>query len=409
MSTPLLAPDLFDVTVVLSDAEAEVVRAVREGGPLSRSDLKERLGSSRAAVTATLNRLLNLGVLKAEGPGESRGGRRPLTYGINGGFGFVSGVDIGATSIDVALADFSGRILARHAEPANVEDGPLAVLGQVCQTIATLIETQGGRPAQLLAAGIGVPGPVEFSRGVLIAPPLMPTWEDYPIKQFIVQYFPNARVVVDNDVNVMAIGERHTGAGRGKMNFIFLKIGTGIGAGIIAKGQIYRGSDGAAGDVGHICIDYNGPICHCGNAGCLEAMAAGPAIAARATEAAMAGRSEFLAARLVENDGVLSAKDVNDAAAAGDPVANEIVKSSGRMIGGMLAGLVNFFNPQLILIGGGVSQIGYKLLSAIRQSVLRRSTALSTRHLRIEFSSLGADAGIHGAVWLALEHVFITE
>ena len=213
-------------------------------------------------------------------------------------------------------------------------------------------------------------------------------------------------MIVDNDVNVMAIGELHAGAGRNVNNFIFIKIGTGIGSGIICKGQIYRGTDGCAGDVGHICIDYNGPICHCGNPGCLEAMAAGPPIAARGKQAALAGQSEFLAQRLAEKND-LTAIDVGQAAAAGDQAANEIIRDSGRMIGGMLAGLVNFFNPSLILIGGGVSKIGFKLLSSIRQAVLRRSTALSTKALRIELSQLGDDAGVIGGIRLALENIFI--
>jgi predicted NBD/HSP70 family sugar kinase len=214
---------------------------------------------------------------------------------------------------------------------------------------------------------------------------------------------------VDNDVNVMAIGELSAGAGQGVDNFIFIKIGTGIGCGIICRGEIYRGSDGCAGDVGHICIDYNGPTCHCGNPGCLEAMAAGPPIAARAKKAALAGESEFLAKRLAENGNTLTAKDVGDAAAAGDRVANRIIRESGRMIGGMLAGLVNFYNPTLILIGGGVSNIGHKLLASIRQAVLRRSTALSTRRLRIEYSQLRDDAGVTGAIRLALQHIFVVQ
>jgi predicted NBD/HSP70 family sugar kinase len=222
----------------------------------------------------------------------------------------------------------------------------------------------------------------------------MPAWDGYPIKEAFREYFPVARVFVDNDVNIMAKGEQTAGSGQGLDNFLFIKIGTGIGCGIISDGKIYRGSDGCAGDVGHICVDYNGPICHCGNPGCLEIMAAGPAIAASGQAKALAGESPFLAQRLKENNGELTAIDVSDAAAAGDQAANEIVRNSGRLIGGVLAGLVNFFNPQAIFIGGGVSRIGLSHLSTIRQATLRRATALSTRRLRIEYSKLGDDAGI---------------
>lgn len=393
----------------LEAAEAAVLAAIRKYGPLSIAEIGERLGYSRTAVRAVLDRLLALEILEERELGESQGGRRPRMYGINGRFGFVVGVDIGATSLDLALADFNGTMLERHEEPADVRDEPEVLLGRVVELAAGMLARRNGRSTQVLAIGIGVPGPVQFDEGVLIAPPLMPAWESFPIKSYMRRHFTAAAVTVDNDVNVMALGEAAAGAGKGINNFIFLKIGTGIGSGIICQGKIYRGRDGAAGDVGHICIDYNGPVCHCGNVGCLEIMAAGPAIAARGLEAAESGASTMLAEALAANPGGMSAQMVGDAAKAGDRAANEIVKSSGRMIGGMLAGLVNFFNPQLILIGGGVSGIGIRLLSAIRQAVLRRSTALSTRHLRIEFSPLGKDAGVIGAIWLALEHVFTVE
>jgi glucokinase-like ROK family protein len=299
--------------------------------------------------------------------------------------------------------------LERRAEPCDVRVGPDQLLGHVVEMIQAMLGSQGLEADRLVAAGVGVPGPVEFSAGVLSAPPLMPTWEGYPIKDYLREHFPLARVVVDNDVNILAKGEQQAGSGRGIDNFLFIKVGTGIGCGIIADHKIYRGSDGCAGDVGHICVDYNGPVCHCGNPGCLEFMAAGPAIAKQGITGVQAGESKFLAKRMEENGGTLTAVDVGDAAAAGDRLANEIIRSSGQMIGGVLAGLVNFFNPRVIFIGGGVSNIGLQFLSTIRQATLRRSTPLSTRKLRIEYSQLGGDAGVVGAIWLALEHVFVVK
>lgn len=394
----------------LASSEDRILASIRKFGALSRAELGERLGYSRATVASALDRLLMLKIIKEERElGQSQGGRRPRIYGINRDLGFVVGVDIGATHLDLALADFKGNILEQVSNPADVHEEPEKVLGTVIELIKQALEKQNGRLDQILAIGIGVPGPVQFDQGILIAPPLMPAWEFFPIREFMQQTFTAANVIVDNDVNVMAIGESCAGAGKNIDNFIFVKISTGIGAGILCQGEIYRGHDGAAGDVGHICVDYNGPTCHCGNVGCLEAMAAGPAIAARGIEAAQNNQSEKLAQAFTDNNGTLTAELVGDAAKAGDAAANEIVKSSGRMIGGMLASLVNFFNPQLIIIGGSVSHIGIRLLSAIRQAVLRRSTALSTRHLHIEFSQLGNDAGVIGAIWLSLEHVFTVD
>jgi glucokinase-like ROK family protein len=329
-----------------------------------------------------------------------------LLLDFNGEFGYVAGVDIGATSVDIALADFQGVIVGRRAEPCDVRVGPEPLLGRVAEIMQEMLDERGVAPGKLMAMGIGVPGPVEFPQGILIAPPLMPDWEGFSIKHFLQKQFPLAQVAVDNDVNIMAKGEQQAGDGNGVDNFLFIKIGTGIGCGIIANYEIYRGSDGCAGDVGHICVDYNGPICHCGNPGCLEFMAAGPAIAAKGLEGVRSGQSQFLAQRREENGGTLTAVDVGDAAAAGDRLANEIIRSSGRMIGGVLAGQVNFFNPRVIYIGGGVSNIGLQFLSSIRRATLRRATALSTRKLKIEYSRLGDDAGVVGAIWLALENMF---
>lgn len=391
--------------LVLDPVEAAVVTAIRRQGPLSRTDLAQELDFSRATVTSIVGRMLSAQVLDEVGEGRSAGGRRPLLLDINPYFGLVAGVDIGATSVDIALADFRGQILERISEPADVTQAPGPFLKWVCELVQQLLDEIGQPASSLVAMGVGVPGPVEFSSGLLIAPPLMPLWEGYPIQAAITERFPGARVVVDNDVNIMAKGEQQAGAGKGIDNFLFVKMGTGIGCGIIWHGEVYRGSDGCAGDVGHICVDYNGPTCRCGNQGCLEAMAAGPAIAAKGTEAARAGQSPFLAQRLIEN-GSLTAQDVGEAAASGDRAANLIIRQSGQMVGGVLAGLVNFFNPRAIFIGGGVANIGHMLLSSVRQATWRRANPLSTRHLNLAYSELGEDAGVIGAIWLALEHVF---
>jgi glucokinase-like ROK family protein len=390
----------------LSAVELAAVGLVRTQGPLSRTDLAALLEISRASITTIAGNLLDLGVLSEVGHGKSEGGRRPQLLDINAGLGYLAGVDIGATSLDLALADFRGDILERMSEPADVRDEPAKVLDRVTEIIQEMLAKQGASDPDLVGIGIGVPGPVKYPSGLLIEPPLMPAWDSFPIKDYVRKTFPKINPAVDNDVNIMAIGESRIGGGKGIENLLYIKIGTGIGCGVISRGEIYRGSDGTAGDVGHICVDYNGPICHCGNPGCLEAMAAGPAIARRGQEAAVSGKSEFLAERLKDNGGTLSAEDVGEAAANGDRVANGIIADSGRLIGGVLAGLVNFYNPRAIFIGGGVSNIGHHLLSTIRQATLRRATALSTRDLKIDFSKLGDDAGVNGAIWLAIENVF---
>jgi glucokinase-like ROK family protein len=270
-----------------------------------------------------------------------------------------------------------------------------------------MLQENGLSSDTLNGIGVGVPGPVDFSVGTLVSPPIMPGWDRYPIIQTMQQWFPSSNVVVDNDVNVMALGEVYQGAGRGIDNLIFVKIGTGIGAGIICEGRIYRGSSGSAGDIGHIGVDKNGPLCHCGNKGCLEAVAAGPAIAGRSLTAVQAGKSPILLKYYESNGNILRAEDVGNASREGDALAIEIIRESGQFIGDVLAGLVNFYNPGMIVIGGGVSNLGDLLLSSIRQTVLRRSLPLATRDLLIVFSEIGKDAGVIGAINLAMDNIFM--
>ncbi|MDJ0755943.1 MAG: ROK family transcriptional regulator [Ardenticatenaceae bacterium] len=401
-----VATPRFDRT--LSRPEMSIVDAIRLNGPHSRTELARMLDYSRASMTGYVNRLLSAQIVREIGQGRSGGGRRPSLLDLNSSLGYLAGVDIGATSLNIALADFQGRILSQHSEPADVRVEPEALLAPMAEKLSDMLRVQGATPDRLIALGIGVPGPVEFSAARLIAPPLMPLWDGFSIRDYLQEIFPLANTVVDNDVNIMAVGEKVAGAGKPFENFLFIKIGTGIGAGIVANGQIYRGSNGCAGDIGHICVDYNGPICHCGNQGCLEAMAGGLAIGQRGQRLAAAGQSAFLAERLAKN-GQVTSIDVGEAAAFGDTHANALIKESGRMIGGVLASLVNFYNPEAIFIGGGVTRIGHRLLSSIRQATLRRSNPLSTRDLRVEYSQLGEDAAVQGAIALALKHVFVLD
>jgi predicted NBD/HSP70 family sugar kinase len=211
--------------------------------------------------------------------------------------------------------------------------------------------------------------------------------------------------VVDNDVNIMAIGERHGGVAHSVDDFLFVKIGTGIGCGIHLAGSVYRGVDGCAGDIGHIQVDGSGPICSCGNTGCLEALFGGAALARDSLAAARAGESPALAERLAGGE-VLSARDVAEGAAEGDVTCIRLIREGGRRVGGVLATLVSFANPSMIVIGGGLAQLGHVLLAEIRSVVYRRSLPLATGNLPVVLSELGGRAGVTGAGVLATDMAF---
>jgi predicted NBD/HSP70 family sugar kinase len=234
----------------------------------------------------------------------------------------------------------------------------------------------------------------------------MPGWDGYPIRERFTEGY-GVPVWVDNDVNVMTLGEVRGGLAAGHQHVVFVKVGTGVGAGIISNGVIHRGAQGSAGDVGHIQVNDN-RVCRCGKVGCLEAVAGGAAIAAEATELAQTGQSRFLADRLAEA-GMVTAEDVGRAAAFGDPSSVQLLQRSGRLVGRMLASIVNFFNPSLVVIGGGMSASSDDFLASIRETVYARSLPLATRDLQIQRSALGGLAGVIGAAAMVSDQLFSEE
>jgi len=392
--------DVVDATVLVLDA-------VRLAGARSRSEIAERTGLGRAVVAQRSGELAAVGLIVEGGTGPSTGGRPPRHLGFGAEAGYLLTADLGASSIDVALADLSGRIRAHRAEPSDIAAGPDIVLGRVEAMFAELTANEPPAAGGLWGVGLGVPGPVEFETGRPVAPPIMPGWDDYPIRERFETRL-RAPVWVDNDVNVMAMGDWRAGVAQGHRNVVFVKIGTGIGAGLISDGQLHRGSQGSAGDVGHIQVVEDGVVCRCGNVGCLEALAGGHALARDAEMLAREGRSPVLARALAEGRSP-TAQDVAAAAGRGDPASVELLQHSARYVGGMLATVVNLFNPSLIVIGGGVAGAGDLYLATIRQTVYRRSLPLATRRLQIVPSSLGPLAGVIGAAAMVADELFSRE
>lgn len=364
----------------------------------SRQGLATSLGFSRSKANGLVSELVEQGLIEETGRKASTGGRRPEALRLHRELGLVAGVDIGATSVDVAILKPDMSVIARHSEAADVRDGPGAVLSRVRSRLRELLR-QHSADRSLLAIGMGVPGPVNFGIGQLVNPPLMPGWDSFSIRDYMRDIAP-APCYVDNDVNLLALGVLWRQR-RQHRNFLVVKIGTGIGCGVICNGELYRGQTGSAGDIGHICVDENGPKCSCGNQGCVEAMAAGPAILAMGREAAQSGESPFLAEWL-EKHGEITPEAIGEASRAGDAGADRIITRAGGLIGLMLASVVNFFNPSHVFIGGGVANLGPLFLAAIRQRVHQRSPALSIRHLEISPLPFVNDTGLIGAGVLAV-------
>ena len=381
-----------------------VLDYVRTSGSATRPQLVAATGLSRAMVTQRVTELVDYGLVVEGGLGPSTGGRAPRTVQFRADAGYLLVADLGATSIDVGVADLAGTILAHRAEPADIAAGPAETLGRVDELFARLVGERGDLPRALWGIGIGVPGPVEFESGRPISPPIMPGWDRYDVRARFAAY--GVPVWVDNDVNLMALGELRAGVARGHDNVVFVKIGTGIGAGIVVGGKLHRGAQGCAGDIGHIQVLDDVPVvCRCGNVGCLEALAGGAALGRDGEALARDGRSPFLAALAAEH-GTIGAADVARAATHGDAASVELLTTAGRRVGATLAGIVNFFNPSLIVIGGAVAGAGDLLLATIRQSVYRRSLPLATRDLVVKRSTLGDRAGVIGAAEMVTDELF---
>jgi glucokinase-like ROK family protein len=383
----------------------EVLDLIRCERAHTRPRIGELSGLGRAVVAQRVGQLIALGLVEDGPAAASTGGRPARSLRFRAEAGVVLSAELGATSVTAGIADLSGRFSVTRKEPISIADGPEPVLRRTEQLLADMLAARQADAPPVWGVGIGLPGPVEFATGRPIAPPIMPGWDGYPVRQRLSSRF-GVPCWVDNEVNLMALGELRDGQAQTEQDVIFLKIGTGIGAGLVSRGQLHHGAQGAAGDVGHVqVVDDPGVVCRCGKLGCLEAIAGGGALGKMATAAAHDGRSPWLASR-VGSRTALTSVDLAEAAEHGDPFAVALFEQSGRYIGRMLAALVNFYNPSLIIIGGGVSSVGDVLLASVRETIYSRSLPLATRDLRITRSLRAEVIGAEGAARMVIDELF---
>ena len=385
----------------LSTTAGRIFKIIRDRGPLFPADIVRRTGLAKSTVSVYVDQLASVGLIREDvRPG---GKRRRLKVAESAGY--VMGVDLGQTHLNVGLCDLEGDLLDSIAEDVDLlRESPEAILARVVGGANALVARNGFAASSLFGIGFALPGPVDYAHGVPVCPPVMPGWDRFPLASILHREF-TCPVFIDNDVNVMALAERNKGAAADERDFIFIKAGTGIGAGLVVDGRIYRGAKGAAGDIGHIGTGQDDTLCHCGNRGCLEALAGGRALVVRATEAGRSGASRFLAERMAEAVPV-TPDLVGRGAAAGDEECLRILISAGKTLGDVVAKLVNFFNPSLIVVGGGLSSLGERYVASIRESIYRRSTPLATADLVIKRSTLGAMTGVIGSAILVLDEIF---
>ena len=308
---------------------------------------------------------------------------------------YVIGVDLGGTKISTAISTIEGNILANVVLPTKAEEGEVAVLGRIIQSIDEVIVGSSTSIDEVEAIGIGSPGPLDAKKGIIITTPNLP-FKDYNLVQPLKEKY-NIPVYLDNDANAAAIGEYMFGAGKGKESIIYFTVSTGVGGGAVLDGKVYRGHTSNALEIGHTTVDPNGPRCNCGNLGCLEAMSSGTAIAKKGKEAV----STNVETSLKKHDTVTS-YEVFKEAEAGDEVAKDIIDNALTYLGIGVANAISTFDPEMIIIGGGVSKAGDIVFDTVKKVVNKRCFKSMAESCEIVPAGLGSDAGVVGAVALAI-------
>ncbi|MER7180134.1 ROK family protein [Streptomyces hyaluromycini] len=377
----------------------DLLELVRNGRAVTRGALQQATGLSRATVGHRLDRLFRAGWLRegAGGPVDSPlGGRPSITLEFDDSHAVVLAADLETRHARAAVLSLTGELLAEHSGTLVIQDGPDAVLAELGRWFAELLEKAGHRATEVCGIGLAVPGPVDTDTGRVVQPPIMPGWDGYDIRGRLARAFtehtgaPAVPVLVDNDANLLAYGEQRTGYPDCSA-FVLVKVSTGIGAGVVVDGSIYRGVDGGAGDIGHIRVGAEAQ-CRCGSYGCLAAVASGGAVARRLAEAGIPASS---------------GSDVRDLLASGHPEAAALAREAGRLVGDVLATVVTLLNPGVLMIAGDLA--GTPFLTGVRELLYQRALPRSTAHLDVVTSRLGERAGLIGAGALVVEHLYAPE
>ncbi|MET9068355.1 ROK family protein [Streptosporangium sandarakinum] len=366
-----------------------LLKILRDGQARTRAELVQLTGLARSTLGQRLDALVSQRWVVPTEEAISSGGRPAVAFTFNRSARVVLAADLGATHARVAVTDLGTEVLAERAAEVPIDRGPEETLRWLQRTFEEMLAESGHTVGEVCGIGVGLPGPVEHSSGRPVNPPIMPGWDGFPVPEWLGERL-GAPVLVDNDVNIMALGE-HWAARPEADHLIFVKVGTGIGCGIISDRRLHRGAQGAAGDIGHIQVSPTlDVVCRCGNRGCLEAVASGAAVAARLREAGVEATGGRDIVRLVRS---------------GNTQAVQLIRQAGREIGEVLASIVNFFNPSVIVVGGDVAEAGEQILAGLREVIYSRSLPLATQHLTITASDLGDRAGVIGAAVMVIEHV----
>ncbi|MEV1051189.1 ROK family transcriptional regulator [Streptomyces sp. NPDC049887] len=364
-----------------------VVRAVRLAGSLTQAEIARSTGLSAATVSNIVRELKDGGTVEVTP--TSAGGRRARSVSLSGDAGIVVGVDFGHTHLRVAIGNLAHQVLAEESEPLDVDASSAQGFDRAEQLVKRLVEATGISQDKIVGVGLGVPGPIDVETGTLGSTAILPGWSGINPSEELSGRL-GVPVYVDNDANLGALGELVWGSGRGVKDLAYIKVASGVGAGLVIEGQIYRGPGGTAGEIGHITLDESGPVCRCGNRGCLETFAA----------------ARYVLPLLRPSHGPdLTMERVVQLAREGDPGCRRVVADVGRHIGSGVANLCNLLNPSRVVLGGGLAEAGELVLAPIRDSVSRYAIPSAARRLSVLPGALGSRAEVLGALALVLSEM----
>ncbi len=364
-----------------------VVRAVRMAGSLTQAEIARTTGLSAATVSNIVRELKEGGTVEVTP--TSSGGRRARSVSLSGDAGIVVGVDFGHTHLRVAIGNLAHKVLDEKTEPLDVDASAAQGMDRAEVLVSRLIESNGISRHKIVGVGLGVPGPIDVETGVLGSTSILPGWVGTNPRDDLAARL-GVPVYVDNDANLGALGELVWGGGRGAADLAYIKVASGVGAGLVISGRIYRGPGGTAGEIGHITLDESGPVCRCGNRGCLETFTA----------------ARYVLPLLHSSHGPkLTVERMVELAGEGDPGCRRVIADVGRHIGSGVANLCNLLNPSRVVLGGDLAGAGELVLAPIRDSVARYAIPSAARQLAVVPGTLGGRAEVLGALALVLSEM----
>jgi len=385
---------VLDASAIRAQHNRLILNLLWKEREISRAELARRTSLSRSTVSAIISDLLGTGLVRETRAGISTGGRRPIILRFQDDASFIIGIELGATHISCVLADLHCNVRASWSASAPVREQPDVALAKMVTAASSVLESAGVSRSQLLGIGVAVPSPVDSDRPGELMPLILPKWASYNIIDHLQGRFERP-VLIDNDANLGALAELWWGAGSSVRDLAYIKVATGIGAGLIMDGDIFRGSGGVAGEIGHTSIDPAGPVCICGLRGCLATFIGTPALLERARAELRATGSERPAPENID--------ELVNAALGGDPISSKSIRYAGGKLGVGIANMLNLINPEMVIVGGGIARAGDLLIDAVRDTIRGLSLPRSIRNAEIRTTGLNEWGIAVGASTFVLE------